>query len=66
MAGFGAAFGPVVLMSLVLARSTHAGAISAMAVGAIVVFTWWYTPWSDLYEIVPGSSRGLVGTWCPC
>ncbi|MBS6029233.1 MAG: sodium/proline symporter PutP [Kocuria rhizophila] len=61
-AGFGAAFGPVVLMSLFWRKLTHAGAISAMAVGAIVVFTWQYTPWSDLYEIVPGFVLGgLVG-----
>ena len=61
-AGFGAAFGPVVLMSLFWRKLTNAGAISAMVVGAATVFLWQYTPWSDLYEIIPGFILGgLVG-----
>ena len=57
-AGFGAAFGPVVLMSLFWRKLTNAGAISAMVVGAATVFLWQYTPWSDLYEIIPGFILG--------
>ena len=61
-AGFGAAFGPVVLMCLFWRKLTNAGAISAMVVGAATVFLWQYTPWSDLYEIIPGFILGgLVG-----
>lgn len=43
-AGFGAAFGPVVLLALFWKRSTLAGAISGMAVGALTVIVWDYIP----------------------
>lgn len=59
-AGFGAAFGPVVLLSLFWRKLTNAGAIAAMVVGAVTVFTWGYTPWGDLYEIIPGFILGVV------
>ena len=59
-AGFGAAFGPVVLLSLFWRKLTNTGAIAAMIVGAVVVFTWQYTPWSDLYEIIPGFVLGML------
>ncbi len=59
-AGFGSAFGPVVLLSLFWRKLTNTGAIAAMIVGAVVVFTWQYTPWSDLYEIIPGFFLGLL------
>lgn len=54
-AGFGASFGPVVLLSLFWRKTTGAGALWGMIVGAIVVFAWGYSPLSGyLYEIVPG------------
>ena len=59
-AGFGAAFGPAVLLSLFWRRYTAAGALAGMIAGAIVVFTWQYTPWSSLYEIIPGFIANLV------
>lgn len=43
-AGFGAAFGPVVLLALFWKRSTLAGAISGMTVGALTVIVWDYIP----------------------
>lgn len=43
-AGFGSAFGPVVLLALFWKRSTLAGAISGMAVGALTVIVWDYIP----------------------
>ncbi len=43
-AGFGAAFGPVVLLALFWKRSNLAGAISGMAVGALTVIIWDYIP----------------------
>lgn len=52
-AGFGAAFGPVVVLSLVWARMTRNGALAGVLVGAVTVVLWKHTG-SALYEIVPG------------
>jgi len=55
-AGFGATFGPVVLMSLYWKRMTRNGAIAGIIGGGLTVLVW--TPLNgglfDLYEIVPG------------
>jgi SSS family solute:Na+ symporter len=61
-AGFGAAFGPVVLISLMWKRMTRMSAIMGMLAGAITVLIWIYAPItidglnlsSWMYEIVPG------------
>lgn len=53
-AGFGAAFGPVVILSLVWRRMTRNGALVGMIVGAVVVLLWNHYAWFSLYEIVPG------------
>lgn len=53
-AGFGAAFGPVVILSLVWRRMTLWGALAGMIVGAVVVLVWNHFNWFGLYEIVPG------------
>ena len=39
-AGFGAAFGPIMLFSLFWKRTTHEGAIAGMLAGGIMVFVW--------------------------
>lgn len=52
-AGFGAAFGPVVLLSLFWGRMTGIGALAGMVVGAATVLLWKQTG-SALYEMVPG------------
>lgn len=54
-AGFGAAFGPLILLSLFWKRMTLNGALFGMIVGAVVVIVW-KNFWSDtgLYEIIPG------------
>ncbi len=52
-AGFGAAFGPVVLFSLFWKRMTRNGALAGMVVGALTVIFWKQTG-SALYEMVPG------------
>ena len=52
-AGFGAAFGPVVLLALFWARMTRNGAVAGIVAGALTVVLWKYTG-SPLYEIVPG------------
>ena len=54
-AGFGAAFGPVILLALYWKKFTGAGALWGMIVGAVTVFVWGSTELSNyLYEIVPG------------
>ncbi|QGU87862.1 sodium/proline symporter PutP [Erwinia sorbitola] len=53
-AGFGAAFGPVVLLSLVWKRMTRNGALAGMIVGAATVLIWKQYAWLNLYEIIPG------------
>ncbi len=59
-AGFGAAFGPVIIMSLWWKRMTRNGALAGMVVGAATVLIWHQFAWFGLYEIVPGFLFGLV------
>ena len=55
-AGFGAAFGPVILFSLFWRKMTSLSAIIGMLLGAITVVVWSNLNGGlfDLYEIVPG------------
>ncbi|MCF2946683.1 sodium/proline symporter PutP [Paraglaciecola aquimarina] len=61
-AGFGAAFGPVILFSLFWKRMTKLSALLGMLFGAVTVLIWIYAPLeidgqslsSWIYEIVPG------------
>jgi SSS family solute:Na+ symporter/sodium/proline symporter len=61
-AGFGAAFGPIILLSLFWRRLTRHGALAGMLTGAITVLFWIYAPVqlggqqlsAFMYEIVPG------------
>ncbi|MBM7584001.1 sodium/proline symporter [Bacillus pakistanensis] len=55
-AGFGAAFGPVIILSLFWKRMTRNGALAGMIVGAITVIGWKQLSGGifDLYEILPG------------
>jgi len=55
-AGFGATFGPLVLMSLYWKRMTRNGAIAGIIGGGITVLVWKHLSGGlfDLYEIVPG------------
>ena len=59
-AGFGASFGPIVILSLFWRKLTNLGAITGMLLGAVTVFAWTVTPWADLYEIIPGFLVSLV------
>ncbi len=63
-AGFGAAFGPLVLVSLSWKRMTRAGALAGMLTGAIVVIAWKQVAvdqyGSQRYEMVPGFFSALV------
>ncbi|MCW2476828.1 MULTISPECIES: sodium/proline symporter PutP [unclassified Symbiopectobacterium] len=53
-AGFGAAFGPVILISLLWPRMTRNGALVGMLIGAATVIIWKQYAWFNLYEIIPG------------
>lgn len=61
-AGFGAAFGPVVILSLYWKKMNRNGALAGMITGAATVLFWIYAPItingqtlsSWIYEIVPG------------
>ncbi len=63
--GFGAAFGPVVIISLLWRRMTRNGALFGMLVGALTVLFWKQgvvfgvrivpESWQALYEILPGA-----------
>ncbi|MEO8365138.1 MAG: sodium/solute symporter, partial [Pseudoxanthomonas sp.] len=59
-AGFGAAFGPVVVLSLFWKRMTRNGALAGMVAGAVTVVLWKQTG-SALYEIVPGFLAATTG-----
>lgn len=55
-AGFGAAFGPIILLSLYWKRLTNYGALFGMVSGAATAFVWGKVSFlkEALYEIVPG------------
>lgn len=55
-AGFGSAFGPLLVLSLLWKRTTALGSLLGMLVGGIVVLLWVYVPhnYKEIYEIIPG------------
>lgn len=61
-AGFGAAFGPVILLSLFWKRMTRNGALGGMIVGAITVLVWKHLSGGlfEIYEILPGFIFAMV------
>ncbi|MBB1508686.1 sodium/proline symporter PutP [Tessaracoccus sp. MC1756] len=61
-AGFGASFGPTIILSLFWRRLTSQGALWGMVSGAVVAFVWGRTETlsSTLYEIVPGFLANLL------
>ncbi|MBP3234869.1 MAG: sodium/proline symporter [Eubacterium sp.] len=64
-AGFGAVFGPAMLMSLFWKRTNKYGAVAGMISGAIMVFVWKYMvrpmggAW-NLYELAPAFLVALI------
>ena len=58
-AGFGASFGPIIVLSLYWRKLTNWGAIAGMVSGAITVLVWQWTG-AELYEIVPGFLINLL------
>lgn len=61
-AGFGATFGPGIVLSLYWERMTRNGALAGMIVGGITVIVWsrFSGGWFDLYELVPGFLFSLL------
>ena len=54
-AGFGAAFGPLIILSLFWKRMTLKGAVTGMIIGAVTVILWKNLLASTgVYEIIPG------------
>ncbi len=70
-AGFGAAFGPLIILSLTWDRMTGAGAVAGLVTGAAVVAAWIALGWNaqlpgfdgGLYEIVPGFIAAWLAIW---
>jgi len=64
-AGFGAAFGPVMLLSLFWKRSNWQGALTGMVAGGVMVFVWKYGVaklggvWA-IYELLPAFLFGCA------
>jgi sodium/proline symporter len=64
-AGFGGAFGPVMLFSLFWKRTNFQGALAGMITGGVVVFAWKYLvrplggAW-NIYELLPAFLAGCV------
>lgn len=62
-AGFGASFGPIILLSLYWRKITATGALAGMIVGAVTVIIWGNSELTNaLYEIVPGFILNTVVT----
>jgi sodium/proline symporter len=60
-AGFGAAFGPVILLSLYWKRMTKWGALAGMIIGTITVIVWeQIDQLAEIYEIIPGFILGTL------
>ena len=60
-AGFGSAFGPVVVASLYWRRLNMPGAAAGIITGAVVSFAWGQSALTDvIYEIVPGVLASII------
>lgn len=60
-AGFGAAFGPLIILSLFWRRMTLNGALAGMLVGAVVVILWKNLLGdTGVYEIIPGFIASII------
>ena len=58
---FGAAFGPVILLSLFWKKLTFVGTIAGIVAGALVDALWLaFLSGTGIYEIIPGAVCGLV------
>ncbi len=62
-AGFGAAFGPVIILSLYWKRITYQGALAGIIAGALTVVLWIaFLSGTGIYELFPGFIVGMLAT----
>ncbi len=72
-AGFGSAFGPVVILSVFWRRFTYKGALAGVIAGAVADLVWLFVPVvstadgmvslsvaTGIYEIIPGFAIGMI------
>ncbi|MBE6683746.1 MAG: sodium/proline symporter PutP [Ruminococcaceae bacterium] len=61
-AGFGSAFGPVVILSLFWRRFTYKGALAGVIVGALTDVLWlvFLSSSTGIYELIPGFAAGML------
>lgn len=64
-AGFGGAFGPLILLALFWKGCTNKGAIAGLIVGGVTVVVWHnlHGGLFDVYEILPAFVLNLLVTW---
>ncbi|WOF16767.1 sodium/proline symporter PutP [Methanoplanus sp. FWC-SCC4] len=62
-AGFGAAFGPAILMALFWKRTTRQGALAGIIIGGLTVLIWKQFAFFGLYEIVPGFILSMLAIY---
>ena len=60
--GFGASFGPVIILSLYWRRLTYKGAIAGVLAGAVTDIAWLFilTDKTGIYELLPGFVVGML------
>ncbi|MER0238436.1 sodium/proline symporter PutP [Fulvimarina sp. MAC8] len=66
-AGFGAAFGPLIILALTWPAMSGAGAVAGLVTGAVTVIVWIALGWNSsflggpgIYEIIPGFLFALI------
>ncbi|EAU41709.1 proline/sodium symporter [Fulvimarina pelagi HTCC2506] len=66
-AGFGAAFGPLIILALTWPAMSGAGAVAGLVTGAVTVIVWITLGWNSsflggpgIYEIIPGFLFALI------
>ncbi|MBQ0747237.1 MAG: sodium/proline symporter PutP [Marinobacter sp.] len=66
-AGFGSAFGPLIILSLMWSRTNGAGALAGLIVGAVTAMIWVSLGWNGefmggpgVYEIIPGFVASFI------
>lgn len=58
---FGAAFGPVIMLSLFWKRFNFGGAVAGILTGAVADILWLaFLSSTGVYEIIPGFAAGLI------
>ncbi|MET3600140.1 sodium/proline symporter PutP [Martelella mangrovi] len=69
-AGFGAAFGPLIILSLTWRGMSGAGAVAGLIAGAVTVIVWIALGWNQsfmggpgVYEIIPGFIIAFIAIW---